>query len=235
MTVHTRDSETTHLLPFRSPLHPPTWLRRRRVWLGGLLAIVLLGVGTVVAASTARTAPVATPPRPTAAPVPVTARGLIQPARSARVGTLTGGVVHQLNVALDSNVTEQSIVAWVIGPSGTEVVTAPFGGSVTNVLVHEGDTVLPGSVIAIVADTRILQVETADVDEYVISQVHVGSPVQVTVDALDNTTLNGTVTGVALQPQASASGSQTYPVVVSVGAMPPDVRAGMTVRILLRE
>jgi multidrug efflux pump subunit AcrA (membrane-fusion protein) len=151
------------------------------------------------------------------------------------VGTLTGGVVHQLNVALDSNVTEQSIVAWVIGPSGTEVVTAPFTGSVANVLVREGDTLLPGTVIAIVADTRSLQVETADVDEYVVNQVHVGSPVQMTVDALDNTRLNGTVSGVALLPQISESGNRTYPVIISVGAMPPDVRAGMSVRILVRE
>src|SRR5579859_5730404 len=205
MTVHTGESETTHLLPFLSPLRPPTWLKRRAVWLGGLIALIVVGVGVVVVVSSGRATTSAVVP-PIVAPIPVTARGLIQPVRTARVGTLTGGVVHQLNVALDSNITAQSIVAWVTGPSGTELVTAPFSGVVANVLVHEGDTLLPGTVIAIVADTRNLQVETADVDEYVVNQVHVGSPVQVTVDALDNTRLTGTVSGVALLPQISESG-----------------------------
>jgi hypothetical protein len=101
------------------------------------------------------------------------------------------------------------------GPTDTEVVTAPFGGSVTNVLVHEGDTVLPGTVIAIVADTRSLQVDTVDL----------GVPVSVAL----------TVSSVALLPQATASGEQTYPVIISVSAMPPDVRAGMSVRVVLQE
>jgi multidrug efflux pump subunit AcrA (membrane-fusion protein) len=235
MTVQSPLPETTHILPFLSPVRAPAWLRGRAVWVGGILAIVLLGIGALIVANSARSTPSAVAPRSVAAPIPLTARGTVQPVRRARVGTLTGGVVRQLNAALDKDITEQSVVAWVVGPSGTEVVTAPFGGTVTNVLVHEGDTLTPGSVIAIVADTRVLQVETADVDEYVVSQVDVGLAVQVTVDALDNTTLRGSVTGVALLPQASASGNQTYPVIISVGAMPPEVRAGMSVRILLRE
>jgi multidrug efflux pump subunit AcrA (membrane-fusion protein) len=236
MTVPTRTPEMTHVLPFLSPVRPPAWLRRRVVWLGGVLAVLLVAVGALIVTSGVRSTPSAAPALPApAAAVPITARGLVQPVRSARVGTLNGGVVRQLNVSLDNEVTEQSIVAWVAGPSGTEVVTAPFAGSVTNVLVHEGDTVLPGTVIAIVADTRSLQVETVDVDEYVISQVHVGQPVQVTVDALGNSTLAGNVSGVSLLPQAAASGEQTYPVIISVSAMPPDVRAGMSVRVVLRD
>jgi multidrug resistance efflux pump len=85
------------------------------------------------------------------------------------------------------------------------------------------------------SDTRSLQVEIVDVDEYVISQVHVGQPVQVTVDALGNSTLDGIVSGVSLLPQPAASGEQTYPVIISVSAVPPDVRAGMSVRVVLRD
>src|SRR5579859_867998 len=236
MTVPTRASELTHVFPFLSPVRPPAWLRRRVVWLGGGLAVLLIAVGAVIVASGGRSNPsVAPAPPAAAAAVPVTARGLVQPVHTARVGTLNGGVVRQLNVTLDNEVTEQSIVAWVAGPSGTEVVTAPFAGSLTNVLVHAGDTVLPGTTIAVVADMRSLQVETVDVDEYVISQVHVGQPVQVTVDALGNSALAGIVSGVSLQPQATSTGDQTYPVIISVSAMPPDVRAGMSVRIVLHE
>jgi multidrug resistance efflux pump len=56
-----------------------------------------------------------------------------------------------------------------------------------------------------VADMRSLQVETVDVDEYVVGQVRIGLPVHVRVDALDNATLAGTVSGVALLPQATAA------------------------------
>ena len=232
MTVQTQESRTTHVLPFLSPLRLPVWTRRRSVWIAGALAILIVGSGALVLASAARSRssemPVAASPA-----VQVTARGLVEPVRSARVGTQNGGVVRQLQVALDATVTEQSVVAWVVGPSGTEVVTAPFAGVVTNVLVHEGDTVLPGSAIAVVADTRNLQVEIADIDQFVVSQVHVGLPVQVTIDALDEGALSGTVTAIALQPEASASGNQTYPVTISVGAMPPDARAGMSARVRL--
>jgi len=235
MTVPTRASEIVRVFPFLSPVHPPAWLRRRGVWPGVVLAFVLIG-GLAVASSLRSTPPAAAPALSAAAVgVPLTARGLVQPVRSARVGTLNGGVVRQLNVALDNEVTEQSVVAWVAGPAGTEVVTAPFAGLVTNVLVHEGDTVLPGTVIAVVADTRSLQVETVDVDEYVVSQVHVGLPVQLRVDALSSSSLAGTVSGVALQPQPTASGEQVYPVTIKVSAMPADVRAGMSVRVLLRD
>jgi len=236
MTVQTRASGTAHVLPFLWPLRPPAWLRRRVVWFVGILAVLLIGVGALLVAGSVRSTPAAAPAPLAAAPaVPVTARGVVQPARSARVGTLTGGVVRQLNVALGAEITEQSVVAWMAGPSGTEVVTAPFAGSVTNVLVHEGDTLIPGTVIAVVADTRSLQVETADVDEFVVGQIYVGLPVQVTVDALDNTTLAGTVSGVALLPETSASGGQMYPVIISVSAMPPEVRAGMSVRVKLQD
>jgi len=236
MTVQTRESEIADVLPFRSPVRLPAWLRRRVVWAGVFLAVLLIVVGAIAVASAVRSSPSAAPAPPAAAAaVPVTARGLVQPVRSARVGTLGGGVVRQLNVALDNQVTEQAIVAWVAGPSGTEVVTAPFAGSVTNVLVHEGDTLLAGTVIAIVADTRSLQVETVDVDEYVISQLHVGLPVEVTVDALGDSTLVGTVSGVALLPEPAASGGQVYPVIINVPAMPADVRAGMSAHVVLRE
>jgi multidrug resistance efflux pump len=79
---------------------------------------------------------------------------------------------------------------------------------VTNVLVHAGDTLTPGATIAVVADMHALQVETSDVDEFLVSHVSVAQGVQVTVDALDNLALTGIVTNVALLPQLGASGSQ---------------------------
>jgi hypothetical protein len=106
---------------------------------------------------------------------------------------------------------------------------------VTNVLVHAGDTLTPAATIAVVADRHALQVETSDLDEFLVSHVSVAQRVQVTVDALDNLTLTGIVTNVALLPQVAASDSQAYPVTISLGGVPATVRAGMSVRITLPE
>ena len=132
-------------------------------------------------------------PPPAAAPVAaaLVAHGQVVPVQQARVGTLGGGQVQQLEASLGAEVSAQTPLAWVIGPSGTEVVTAPFSGSVTNVLVHAGDTLMPGATIAVVANMHSLQVETSDVDEFLVGHVSVGQRVQVTVDALDNLALTG--------------------------------------------
>ena len=61
-----------------------------------------------------------------------------------------------------------------------------------------------------VADLRTLQVETSDVDEFLVSKVGVGQRVQISVDALDNLALSGTVSNVALLPQTVAGGNPAY-------------------------
>jgi multidrug resistance efflux pump len=122
-------------------------------------------------------------------------------------------------------------LARVDGPAGTEVVTSPFRGTLSNVLVHAGDTLPAGAAIAVVADLGTLQVETSDVDEFLVSHVQVGQPVRVTVDALDNLELPGTVRTVAGMPQADASGGQNYPVVIALNSVPTSVRAGMSIRV----
>ena len=216
-------------LPRPGPRRPAVWWRRRRVVVGGLGLLVLATIVTVMlSARSAAPAPIAAPV--TAALV---AHGQVVPVQQARVGTLGGGQVQQLTANLGAEVSAQTPLAWVLGPSGTEVVTAPFSGSVTNVLVHEGDTLMPGATIAVVANMHALQVETSDVDEFLVGHVSVGQRVEVTVDALDNLALAGVVTNIALLPQIGASGSPAYPVIVSLSGVPPAVHAGMSIRMTL--
>jgi multidrug efflux pump subunit AcrA (membrane-fusion protein) len=204
----------------------PAW-RRRGVLFAGLgillVAVVILGI---TRSQSAPAAPTATP-----ATAPLIAHGQIVPAQQARVGTQAGGVLQRLEATPGQTVNAQTPLAWVAGPTSTEVVTAPFGGVITNVLVHAGDTLMPGAPIAVVADMHVLQVETSDVDEFLVSHVAPGQQVQISVDALDNRALNGTVTSVALLPQTGASGGPAYPVVISIGGLPTDVRPGMSVRV----
>jgi multidrug efflux pump subunit AcrA (membrane-fusion protein) len=216
----------SHVAHRKAPRRP-LW-HRPRVLLSGFGILLLVGLIGVLA--TLQTRPVAPP----ATSAPLVVHGQIVPARQAHVGTQGGGVVQQLNVKVGDRVAEEAPVAWVLGPSGTEIVSAPFSGSVTNVLVHAGDTLAPAAPVAVVADLTSLQVETTDVDEFLISHVFVGQQVEVTVDALDDEALDGTITSVALLPEVSTTGAApAYPVVISLRNIPPDVRAGMSVRFTL--
>jgi biotin carboxyl carrier protein len=217
--------------PKPRPLQPrrrPIW-RQRRVLVAGVGVLVLATIAVVALSSQSNVPPPTATPTPTA----LVAHGQVLPVQQAHVGTVGGGQVQQLTANLGSDVTAQTPLAWVNGPSGTEIVTAPFNGSVTNVLVHVGDTLMPGATIAVVADMHSLQVETSDVDEFLVGHVTVGQRVQVTVDALDNLALAGTISNIALLPQTATSGSQAYPVIVSLSGVPPAVHAGMSVRISL--
>ena len=200
---------------------------RRTLIIVGALIILAAGIG--IAASQA-----ITPPPPTPTPdtqLRLSARGRIAPARQARVGTLYGGVVNRLAPEVGTEVDEQDEVARVRGPNGTEVLTAPFPGTITGQLVNLGDTVLPGATLVTVGSLSHLRVETTDVDEFLIAQIWPGQRVQVRVDALDRRQLGGIVQSVSLEPQRTTTGDQHYPVVVELDGQFADLRSGMTVRL----
>ncbi|MBV9172314.1 MAG: HlyD family efflux transporter periplasmic adaptor subunit [Chloroflexi bacterium] len=220
-------------VPVVPPLPPArqrrrAWRPSRRVLLIGsaLLLIVLVVIAIAAQRSASNTAPAPTP-----AAAPLVAHGQIVPVRVARVGTQGGGVVQQLATNPGDSVQAQTPLAWVVSSSGTEIVTAPFAGSVANVLVHAGDTLAPGAAVAVVADMRTLQIETNDVDEFLINKVSIGETVTATIDALDDYAVNATVTNISLLPQTTATGAPQYPVILRLGALPPGARAGMSVRV----
>jgi multidrug resistance efflux pump len=102
---------------------------------------------------------------------------------------------------------------------------------VTGLLAHTGDTLVPGAGVVMVADLTRLQVETNDVDEFLIGHVRPGQSVSMQIDALDRRDVSGKVQSVALQPQTTPGGDQQYPVTIDLGGAPPDLRPGMSVRI----
>jgi multidrug efflux pump subunit AcrA (membrane-fusion protein) len=193
----------------------------------GLAVVVLIGI---VAATLTRPAP------PAAIPVPVTterlvARGQVKPADQARVGTLAGGVVRELLVEPGDVVTEGQPLARIRGAETIEVLSAPRPGTVTDVLVHVGDTVTPGTMVASIGTLSRLQVETTDVDEFVVGRIQRSQPVTLTVEALDRLELKGVVRSVALEPRTTTAGDEHYPVVIDLAGWPPNLRPGMTTRI----
>jgi len=197
-----------------------------------VLLLVLVGM----AAANALTRPA---PASVAAPTPTASRlvahGTIAPVGQARVGTLTGGVLTEVTANVGQQVTAQQELARMRGPSGTEQLIAPFSGTVTGLLAHTGDTLVPGAGVLLIADLTRLQVETTDVDEFLIGHVRPGQTVGLSIDALDRRELTGRILSVALQPQTNATGDQHYPVSIDLGGTAPDLRPGMSVRITFPE
>ena len=212
--------------------HRPLALPPGRLILAGTVGLALLVAGGLVMQQRAM-APV---PAASSTATPLVARGLVRPVAQARVGTLTGGSVRRLAVAVGDPVEEEQEIARVRGADGSmEVLTAPWRGTVTTVPVHLGDTIPAGTVVATVGDLSRLQVETTDVDEFLIAHVRRGQRLTVTVDALDGRELEGYVQSAALELQPIGTGDEHYPVVLDLVSVPAELRPGMVVRVHLPE
>jgi multidrug efflux pump subunit AcrA (membrane-fusion protein) len=202
---------------------------RRRPVLFGLLGALLLGIAVWSAIGANKTAPLVVAPPPAAA---LSAHGTVVPAAQATIATMGGGVVRSLAVKVGQVVGDHQLVAEISTAAQTETLVAPWGGTVIGVAVNRGDTLMPGAAVATVADLSSYQVQTNDVDEYLIGQINPNQQVIMTVEALDGRRLEGSVDTVALAQQASSAGVVNYPVVIRLAANDPDLRPGMTVRII---
>ncbi len=77
------------------------------------------------------------------------------------------------------------------------LITAPFAGTIAQVNVNVGDFASPGAPAIIIGDLTQLRIETTDLSEVDVAKVKVGQAVKVTLDALPNQTLRGTVARIA--------------------------------------
>jgi multidrug efflux pump subunit AcrA (membrane-fusion protein) len=203
----------------------PRW----RLIAGGAALVLLLVAGIAIWRQTAGAPP---PPAPTATPGPTfRSRGVIRPIAQARIGSASGGTVSGLSVREGDTVQSHQEIARVSGPSGTEVLVAPWAGTITAVPVERGASVAPGGAVATIGDLSRLRVETTDVDEYLVDQIRRGQAVMLRVDALDQRTIQGFVRSVALEPQVGTAGFEHYPVVIDLVEVPPELRVGMTARV----
>jgi len=121
---------------------------------------------------------------------------------------------------------------------------APFDGTVTNLPVHQGETVVmgiqnsPGSTIMTVSDMSVITAEV-HVDETDIVNVAIGQPAEVTIDALPGKTFKGKVTeigdnaivrstGVSSEQSAtSTQEAKDFKVVVTLDDLTDDIRKSL--------
>jgi len=125
------------------------------------------------------------------------------------------------------------------------VYTAPFDGTISNLPVREGETVVigiqnqPGSTLMTLADMSVITAEVK-VDETDIVNVKLGQPADVTIDAIPNKVFKGHVTeigenaivrstGVATsQTLASSAEAKDFKVKVTLDDPPPNLRPGLS-------
>ena len=123
--------------------------------------------------------------------------------------------------------------------------TAPFNGTVTNLPVHEGETVVmgiqnsPGSTLMTVADMSIITAEV-QVDETDIVNVKLDQQAEVTIDAIPNQTFKGKVTEIGdnaiirstgVSTSQSTGGTQEakdFKVVITLIDPPDNLRPGLS-------
>ena len=211
------------------------------------LAIGLAVAGCALAFGTAPASWAAggTAPTPTATcpgpgcqtlPVALVVRGVVRPLAQSAVGSLTGGTVRLSRIVVGDRVGNGQALARVEPPGGGDavLVTSPREGSVTAVSVHDGDTVMPGGTLMVVADMSRLQLETTDVDEFVVTRLYRDQAVTVAIPALEVTGLAGIVRSVGMQPVPSATGEH-YPVVIDLADPPEHLMIGMAARVSVME
>jgi len=125
------------------------------------------------------------------------------------------------------------------------VYSAPFDGVVTNLPVHEGETVVmgiqnaPGSTLMTVADMKVITAEVR-VDETDIVNVAISSLAEVTIDAIPGRTFKGKVTEIGdnaiirstgVSTSQSTVGSQEakdFKVVITLENPPDTLRPGLS-------
>lgn len=105
-------------------------------------------------------------------------------------------------------------------------LTAPFSGTVSKILVKEGEWAVPGVPALTLADLSRLHIETTDLNEIDLVRVAVGDPVKISFDALPETILDGRVAAIA--SQATPGAGVNYTVTITMGAVPETLRWGMS-------
>lgn len=156
----------------------------------------------------------------------------------ARLGLTTAGVaVEQAGVAVaQAEAGVQSATADVAEARNALArltLSAPFAGTVSELLPEVGELVAPGVAVARLGGSGWV-VETTDLVELDVVHVASGQAVEVTLDALPGETLRGAVIDVGRVPEI-VLGDVTYRVRIALEDVPEDLplRWGMTALVII--
>jgi multidrug resistance efflux pump len=103
---------------------------------------------------------------------------------------------------------------------------APFSGTIVQIDVEPGELASSSVPIIVLATLEQLQARTTDLTQMQVVRVSSGQGVQITLDALEDTVIEGTVERIELQA-VDNRGDVTYPVLISLQNPPDALRWGM--------
>jgi multidrug efflux pump subunit AcrA (membrane-fusion protein) len=109
-------------------------------------------------------------------------------------------------------------------------IKAPFAGVVADVNIAVGQQASPTSWAVAVINPLSWYVDTSDLTEFDIVNIKIGDEVEVTVDALTELQLTGTVKEISQAPKTSA-GDILYTVHILVDDPDPRIKWGMTAEV----
>jgi RND family efflux transporter MFP subunit len=113
---------------------------------------------------------------------------------------------------------------------GNAVVTAPISGHVTSVNVSVGGLVSQASPAVTISNIDRLEINTG-LSENMINKVKIGDKVEVRVKSVsEDSAFDGTVTALAPAP---ATGSLTYPIVITLESPDEAVKPGMFAEVVI--
>lgn len=107
---------------------------------------------------------------------------------------------------------------------------APFDGTVAGLKVKSGESVSPGQVAVSVADFSGWIVKTTDLTELDVVDIAEGQPVNITLDAIPDETLEGKIQTIG-QNFTEKQGDVVYEVTVEITDALPNMRWGMTAEV----
>lgn len=115
--------------------------------------------------------------------------------------------------------------------SQTEI-RAPFAGTIADVAVEVGEQAVAGVTVVTIGDTSGWLIETTDLSELEVVRIAVGDPAIVTLTALPDLTITGTVDRIQVRG-TSEDGGVVFAVAIRPDGNNPELRWGMsaTVRI----
>ena len=112
-------------------------------------------------------------------------------------------------------------------------LTAPFDGTIASISVLPGEFVEEDQAVITLATLNTLQLETTDLSERDITKVQNGSPVQISIEAL-NESITGKV--IHISPIAdTVAGDVVFKVTISFDEQPENLRWGMTAEVSIGE
>lgn len=107
------------------------------------------------------------------------------------------------------------------------MIVAPMAGRIASLQIREGEQATPGAPAITLIDEGAYHIEVS-VDEIDIDQIAEGQPVEITLDALPDTVLDGVVSEIAPTAATSGVGVVTYLVTINIDAGDVALKPGMT-------